>query len=131
MRWYQPRKNRQLSHAFEDWSTWPIEAHIGSIVLPGFLMFCPHVNAMVPSLQDAVAAAHRLASVGAGVGGGGDPRSATGKASLLRALRNGKIKGVRRVVAGAECAMGYRDIYALLQAGSIQGSYTQLWQMVK
>ena len=52
MRAYQPRKNRQLSHAIEEWYTWPIEAQIGSIALPGILMFCAHVIAMVPSMKD-------------------------------------------------------------------------------
>lgn len=59
------------------------------------------------------------------------PLNAIDKATLFRAICTRNIKGVRRVVAAAEYATAYRDIYALLQAGSIQGSYTQLWQTAK
>ena len=52
MRRNQTRDPSLFAEALQDWSTWPSEAQIGSLALPAFLMFCAHLIAMVPSMQE-------------------------------------------------------------------------------
>ncbi len=46
------QKGDLLSGIAEDWSHWPVEAQIGSFALPGFLLLCAHVLALIPAVRD-------------------------------------------------------------------------------
>ena len=103
-------------------------AAVDAICLKTWLAANPQVNPA--AFHQHVLDHCNLVMFGKGVVRKNSKLNAIDKTTLLRAICSRHVGGVSRCEAVAEYADAYRDVYELLQAGIISGSFDRLWRTV-